>query len=142
VPPRTGSVAPAGGAGRRSGRMNSSGLVDRCVVPSRHGVFSSRCTCPAALTSMRSSDSAGWVMWPHNRSGRLRSYASTRPSQVNSRRVALGSAPVRVAIEEPLFCPGRDPPDSPVPTVTRRHSMFAPRTEPSQTIDLIKATFG
>ena len=42
--------------------MNSSGLKTRCVVPSRHGVFSFSSTCPAALTCTRSSESAGRVM--------------------------------------------------------------------------------
>jgi hypothetical protein len=42
--------------------MNSSGLSTRCVVPSRHGVFNSSCTCPAAFTWMRSFDSAGRVI--------------------------------------------------------------------------------
>jgi len=42
--------------------MNSSGLITRCVVPSRHGVLSLSSTCPAALTCMRSSESAGRVM--------------------------------------------------------------------------------
>ena len=39
--------------------MNASSLITRCVVPSRHGVFNSNPTCPAAFTWMRSSDNAG-----------------------------------------------------------------------------------
>jgi hypothetical protein len=38
--------------------MNSSVLITRCVVPSRHGVLSLSCTCPAALSCTRASDSA------------------------------------------------------------------------------------
>jgi hypothetical protein len=33
--------------------MNSSGLMTRCVVPSRHGVLSFSSTCPAALSCTR-----------------------------------------------------------------------------------------
>jgi hypothetical protein len=58
--------------------MNASGLSTRCVVPSRHGAFSASRTCPAALTRMRSSDSAGRAMYRHSRSSRLRSCASIR----------------------------------------------------------------
>jgi hypothetical protein len=42
--------------------MNSSGLITGCVVPSRHGVFSFSSTCPAALSWILWSDSAGRVM--------------------------------------------------------------------------------
>ncbi len=42
--------------------MNSSGLITRCVVPSRQGVLSVSSTCPAALSCTRSSDSAGRVI--------------------------------------------------------------------------------
>jgi modulator of FtsH protease len=41
--------------------MNSSGLITRCVVPSRHGVLSLSSTWPAALSCTRSSDSEGRV---------------------------------------------------------------------------------
>jgi hypothetical protein len=44
--------------------MNSSGLITRCVVPSRHGVLSLSSTWPAALSCTRSSDSEGRVMAP------------------------------------------------------------------------------
>lgn len=33
--------------------MGSSGLITRCVLPSGHGVFSFRSTCPAALARQR-----------------------------------------------------------------------------------------
>jgi hypothetical protein len=52
--------------------MNSSGLITKCVVPSRHGVLSFSSTCPAALSCTRSSDSAGRVMKRHSCSSRLR----------------------------------------------------------------------
>jgi hypothetical protein len=42
--------------------MNSSGLITKCVVPSRHGGFSLSSTWPAALSWILSSDSAGRVM--------------------------------------------------------------------------------
>jgi hypothetical protein len=42
--------------------MNSSGLITRCVVPSRQGVLSFSTTCPAALVCNRSSARAGRVM--------------------------------------------------------------------------------
>ena len=38
--------------------MNSSGLMTRCAVRSRHGVLSLSPTCPAALSCTRSSDDA------------------------------------------------------------------------------------
>jgi hypothetical protein len=38
--------------------MNSSGLMTRCAVTSRHGVLSLSPTCPAALSCTRSSDDA------------------------------------------------------------------------------------
>ena len=58
--------------------MNSSGLITRCVVPSRHGVLSLSSTWPAALSCTLSSASAGRVMVRHSCSSRLRSCASTR----------------------------------------------------------------
>jgi len=42
--------------------MNSSGLMTKCVVPSRHGVLSFNSTCPAVLSCTRSSESASRVM--------------------------------------------------------------------------------
>ncbi len=67
--------------------MNSSGLITRCVVPSRQGILSFSSTCPAALSCTRSSDSAepghkqssglfvpgeGPGLWPGAASGRAR----------------------------------------------------------------------
>ena len=45
--------------------MNSNGVMTKCLVPSRHGVVSFNATCPVALGSTRSSDSAGRVMMRH-----------------------------------------------------------------------------
>jgi hypothetical protein len=42
--------------------VDSGGDITRCVVPSRHGVFSLSTPCPAALLCARSSDSAKRVM--------------------------------------------------------------------------------
>lgn len=42
--------------------MSSSGLMIRCMVPSRHGVFSFSSTCSDALICMRPSGGDGRVM--------------------------------------------------------------------------------
>jgi len=42
--------------------INFSGLITKCVVPSRHGVLSFYPTYPAALSCTRSSESASRVM--------------------------------------------------------------------------------
>jgi ABC-type branched-subunit amino acid transport system ATPase component len=49
-----------------------------CMVPSRHGVLSLNCTCPAALSCTRSFDSAGRVMQRHSCSSVWRSSAAQR----------------------------------------------------------------
>ena len=76
--PRISPAASAGCASPAAGPRAAGPCGTRCVVPSRHGLFSSSSTCPAALTWMRSSDSAGRAMYRHSRSSRLRSCASTR----------------------------------------------------------------
>ncbi len=69
--------------------MNSSGLITRCVVPSRHGVLSFSSTCPAALSR------AGVTSFPTfgNRVGRTWS-----PDCRNSNGRSRGRRPSRARL--------------------------------------------
>lgn len=49
--------------------MNSSGLMTKWVVSSRHGVLSLRSNCPTALSYTRSSESAGHLTQQHRKHG-------------------------------------------------------------------------
>lgn len=56
------AVASGLGTSAASRSMNSSVLITRGVVPSRHGVLNSNSSSPAALSCTRSSDSVGRVV--------------------------------------------------------------------------------
>ena len=59
-------AALARGSSAASRCMTVSGDITKCVVPSRHWVWSLSTTCSAALVCTRSFASAGRVMWRHS----------------------------------------------------------------------------
>jgi hypothetical protein len=97
-----------------SRRMNSSGLITRCEVPSRHGDLSLSTTCPAALVCARSLASAGRVMQRHSCSSPWRSSAPQHTAACRlkpcmpTRSVCLKSASLSITpCTVSTFCPAR-----------------------------------